>query len=95
MPIIPLFKYERTNGGITVSPVKPEDAEYTEMFRLVADEGKVLTKDGVNTTTCTDVESSEGWYEIEEPVADIPDESEATEEDYINALEDLGVNFDG
>lgn len=69
MQIIPLYKYERPNGGITVSPVKPENIEYTEMYRLVADEGKALTKDGVNLTTCADVESIDGWYEV-----DIPEE---------------------
>ena len=69
MQIIPLYRYERENGGVTVSPNKP-NAEYTEMCRLVADEGKALTNDGVNTTTCADVESTEGWYEIDAPEED-------------------------
>ncbi len=86
MQIITLYRYERDGGGTTVSPVKP-DCEYTEMVRLVADEGKVLTQDGVNTTTCTDVESAEGWYEVD------AEEHDATEEDYQAALEELGVNF--
>ena len=38
--------------------------KYSEMVRLVADEGKALT-DGTNTTTCTDVSSAEGWTEID------------------------------
>lgn len=67
MQIITLYQYEREDGGVTVSPIKP-DVEYTEMYRLVADEGKALTKDGVNTTPCTDVESVEGWYEVDEPI---------------------------
>lgn len=87
MQTIKLYKHERENGGTTVSPNMPE-CEYTEMVRLVADEGKVLTKDGVNTTTCTDVESVEGWYEVDDPEG-APDD--ATEEDYINALAELGV----
>ena len=66
MQIITLYRYERENGGVTVSPIKP-NAEYTEMYRIVADEGKLLTIDGVNTTTCADVETTDGWYEVDEP----------------------------
>jgi hypothetical protein len=65
MQIIPLYRYERDGGGITVSPTKPE-CEYTEMYRLVADEGKALTN-GEIITSCVDVESVEGWSEIDEP----------------------------
>lgn len=68
MQIIKIYKYNRIGGGITVSPIKP-DTEYTEMYRLVADEGKVLVN-GEITTTCTDVKSTDGWTEIDEPVED-------------------------
>ena len=63
MQTITLYRYTRPDGGISVSPIKP-NIEYTEMVRLVADEGKALT-DGTNTTTCTDVSSAEGWTEID------------------------------
>ena len=86
MQKITLYKYTREDGGVTVSPNKP-DTEYTEMLRLVADEGKVLVK-GDEVITCKDVESAEGWEEIDDV------ENEATEADYQNALESLGVNFD-
>lgn len=86
MQKITLYKYTRADGGITVSPVKP-DGEYTEMYRLVADEGKVLAN-GEIETTCTDVESVDGWEEVDAT------EGDATEVDYQNALEELGVNFD-
>lgn len=66
MQIIKLYKYERADGGVTVSPVKP-DCEYTEMVRLVADEGKVLTMDGEDFTSCVDTDSAEGWYEVDDP----------------------------
>ena len=66
MQTITLYKYTRADGGVTVSPIKP-DCEYTEMYRLIADEGKVLTQDGVDTTTCVDVVSVEGWYEVDAP----------------------------
>ena len=65
MQIINLYKYIREDGGTTVSPDKP-NGEHSEMFRLVADEGKVLTN-GEIETYCTDVESVEGWSEIDEP----------------------------
>ena len=94
MQTIPLYKYARADGGVIVSPVKP-DCEYTEMYRLIADEGKALTKDGVNTTACTDVESTEGWYEVEvTEEGETIENDQATEGDYISALEELGVNFD-
>lgn len=66
MQIVKLYRYTRPNGGVTVSPVKPE-GEYTEAYRLVADEGMALTKDGVDLTTCTDADDMEGWYEVEMP----------------------------
>ena len=65
MQTITLYRYTRPDGGISVSPIKP-NVEYTEMVRLVADEGKALT-DGTNTTTCTDVSSAECWTEIDAP----------------------------
>lgn len=87
MQIINLYKYTRPDGGVTVSPVRPE-GEYEPMYRLVADEGMALTKDGENLTSCADVESVIGWYEVETT------EDEATEQDYLDALEKLGVNTD-
>lgn len=64
MKIIKLYKYIRPEGGVTVSPIMPE-GEYTEMVRLVADEGKLLTKDGENLTSCVDTDTAEGWYEVD------------------------------
>ena len=87
MQIIDLYKYTRPDGGVTVSPVRPE-GEYAPMYRLVADEGMALTKDGENLTSCADVESVEGWYEVEAA------EGEATEQDYLDALNTLGVKTD-
>ena len=66
MQIIDLYKYTRPDGGVSVSPVKPE-GEYAPMYRLVADEGMALTKDGEHLTSCADVNSTEGWYEVEMP----------------------------
>lgn len=90
MQRITLYKTARENGGVTVSPLKPADGiTYTEGVRLIADEGKALTKDGVNLTNCVDTETAEGWAEVDA----VDEEGAATEEDYINALEILGVSF--
>lgn len=73
MQIINLYRYTRPDGGVTVSPVRPE-GEYEPMYRLVADEGMALTKDGEILTSCADVNSTDGWYEVE-----MPEEEEITE----------------
>ena len=69
MQIVNLYKYIRDDGGVTVSPVKP-DIEYTEMFRLIADENKELVNGDVRAF-CIDVESTEGWTEIEAELKEI------------------------
>ena len=67
MQVKTLYKTIRPDGGVTVSPDKPESGEYTEMLRLISDEGKLLTNNGTDITPCVDVESAEGWYEIDAP----------------------------
>ena len=87
MQTITLYRYEREGGGMTVSPVMP-DAEYTTLFRLIADEGKALTQDGENPTFCVDTESTEGWYEVDAPETDelIPVEEEEMGMNYADNL---------
>ena len=85
METIKLYRFIRPDGGVSVSPVKP-DGEYTELFRLVADEGMVLT-DGETVTSCTDTDNPSAWSEV--PDTDNP--GEATAEDYQNALREMGV----
>lgn len=75
MQIIQLYRYIRPDGGVTVSPVKPE-GDYTEMVRLVADEHKLLTKDGENLTSCVDTETEAGWYEVDAPEEETLEENE-------------------
>ena len=86
MQKITLYRYNRPDGGITVSPVKPE-GEYTELFRLVADEGFILTN-GETSTTCTDTDNPAAWHEVEDTEYE-PDD--ATAEDYQDALREMGV----
>lgn len=68
MQIIKLYRYIRPDGGVTISPNKP-DVDYTEMVRLVADDGKILTN-GSEETSCLDTANPEEWQEIDyvEPV---------------------------
>lgn len=73
MEVITLYRYEREPNKITVSTEKP-NVEYTEMYRLIADEGKILTN-GEIETYCIDVHSADGWTEIDAP----EEESQETE----------------
>lgn len=78
MKIITLYRYNREGGGVTVSPEKP-DVEYQELFRLIADEKKLLTNGNIKTT-CIDVETTEGWWEIDAPIEPEEHIDEAEEE---------------
>lgn len=78
MKIKMLYKTVRADGGVTVSPDKPKNEEYSEMFRLIADDGKLLTIDGKNTFLCVDSETADGWYEV-----DAPEEKEIFETEVI------------
>ena len=62
MQTITLYRYNRPDGGVTVSTVKP-NADYTELYRLVADEGMSLTNDET-TTACIDTYNPVEWSEI-------------------------------
>ena len=70
---IKLYRFKRENGGITVSPNKP-NGEYTELFRIVADEGKGFDigqtdKDGKPIyAKCLDVDNPEAYTEVDLPV---------------------------
>lgn len=73
MTVKKMYRFKRADGGVTVSPIKPE-CEYTEMSRIIADKGKAVTKDGVNFFAVIDTDSAEGWREV-----DAPEEAEETE----------------
>lgn len=61
-----LYRYEREHGGITVATEKP-NTSYTTLYRLIADDGKMLTLDGEDLRTVVDVDSLDGWYEVDAP----------------------------
>lgn len=83
MQTILLYRYTRSDGGVSVSPAKPK-GDYEELYRLVADEGMVLT-DGENYAACADTATPERWTEVPDPEAG--DETE----DMRSALLELGV----
>jgi hypothetical protein len=86
MQIIDLYRYE-DNGTVIITPNKRNETDTPSRARLVADEGAILTN-GTTETEVVDVMLDEVdlWHEIN-------GHNEATEADYINALEDLGVSF--
>ena len=65
MQIKTLYRFKRADGGTTVTPDKPETDNFEVCYRLIADEGKMLTTDGENLSPCVDVDDATGWYEIE------------------------------
>lgn len=89
MKTISLYRYTRPDGGVTVSPVKP-DTEYTELFRLVAEDGMALSN-GTDTAGCVDTDDPAAWSEVESTDAKPADE--ATAEDYQSALTEFGVKL--
>ena len=66
-----LYRIKRLDGGIDVTPNKPDHDDYTETYRVIAEEGMILT-DGVDTFGCIDTDEPEKYSEIED-----------TSEDYI------------
>ena len=66
MEIRTLYRYERETGKVTVSTVKP-DCDYAEMYRIVADNNKVVTLDNENFYSVIDTEIKDGWIETIDP----------------------------
>ena len=60
-----LYRVERADGGVDVTPNQPTEQPYTETYRLIADEGKVLT-DGENTFVCIDTDYPDNYTETTE-----------------------------
>lgn len=65
MQQIPLYRYIRPDGGVTVSTMQP-GGDYIPMTRLAAEEGYTLTN-GKTITGCTDTVTPEDWREIPDP----------------------------
>lgn len=69
MQIKTLYRFIRADGGTTVSPNAPY-GDYTTLFRIIADEGMAVTKDGQSLYAVIDTEAIEGYYEVKNP--DLP-----------------------
>ena len=65
MRTIVLYKFNRSDSGITVSPIKPDIDNYVRMIRIIADNGKLLTKDNIDFCYCVDVDNANDWYEAD------------------------------
>ena len=69
MEVRPLYIYARADGFTSASPILPTEAvDFRESARLIASEGKALTKDGKNTTACVDLDFIDElslWYEVD------------------------------
>ena len=60
-----LYRVNRSDGGVSITPDKPTDRTYTETYRLIADEGMILT-DGTNTFPCIDTNEPSKYTEVSE-----------------------------
>lgn len=64
MQTITLYRYTRSDGGVTVSPKQPDEGTAYELrYRLIADEGLSLTN-GEVFTQCTDTATPDAWQEV-------------------------------
>ena len=88
MQKVDLYRYEE-NGTVIITPNARAETDTPSRMRLIADENATLT-DGTTKTPAVDVMLDEVDLWVEVGGAD-----EATEADYISALENLGVKFDG
>lgn len=62
MIIKTLYRYT-VGGKTTVSPTKP-DADYTETYRVVAEDGMAIT-DGIMECECIDTDYPNDWHDCE------------------------------
>ncbi len=87
-----VYKFKRADGGTSVSPCKPE-TEYTERVRIIADEGKAVTKDGVNLFFVIDDDSADGYFEIDAPEVDesAMQNTESIETEEESSLEEIVI----
>ena len=63
-----IYRYQRPDGGYTVTPVKPEGT-YNTRWRLIAEDGMAITN-GEMTVTVIDVihrNDCEAWTDCELP----------------------------
>lgn len=64
MVVKKLYRYKRADGGVTISPIKPDNTDYEITHRLIADTGMKLVRNDIHTI-CVDTDDIEDWIEIE------------------------------
>lgn len=64
-----LYRVNRSDGGVSISTNKPTDGTSTETYRLIADDGMVLT-DGENIFICIDTDEPNKYTEVSENESD-------------------------
>lgn len=63
MQTVNLYKYVDADG-VVITPNKREETDVPYCYRLIADDGYILT-DGENETPCIDTHEPEKWTEKE------------------------------
>ena len=66
MKIVNLYRYEKPDGSVLVTKNKQNIGDQVHGYRLVAEEGMLLT-DGNVMTPCVDVKDTSGWAEVQDP----------------------------
>ena len=75
MQTVNLYRYVDSDG-VVITPNRREETDQPYCYRLIADEGYVLT-DGETITLCVDTHEPERWQEIEDPNPPEPEPEEA------------------
>ena len=60
-----LYRVKRSDGGVDITLTKPDHNSFTETYRLIAEDGMVLT-DGIDSYCCIDTDTPEKYSEISE-----------------------------
>lgn len=80
MQTVTLYRYTRADGGTDISPKRPETTDYTTLFRVIADEGKILMI-GETQTYCADVDDITGVIEVDAPKEETEEHGQEVDED--------------
>lgn len=67
MTKVNLYRYVEEIGEVIITPNKRKRTDKAALYRLIADDGKLLIKDGYEPTPCIDTEDITGWGEIDDP----------------------------
>ena len=84
MQTVNLYRHENEDGSISITPNKISPLDPVYKYRLIADEGKVLT-DGDNEYYCIDTDDVKKYSEVSTGL---------TIADTLQALNEMGVDTD-